>query len=253
MILAVRTVWHHSCMTSQPPPATVVLVHGAWHGAWCWAALQAALDERGIPSLAVDLPGHGASTQPLGDLHGDARHVGDVLDRLGGNVVLVGHSYGGAVITQAAAERTDVAHLVYLAAFVPEPGESVVGMLRAMPEAGTLLDAAVRPGPDGSTVLDPLGAAQALYGDCTPGAISAALDRLSPQPIATVMQPATGSPIGRVPSTYVQCLRDRAVDPSHQAIMAQRCDRSITFDCDHSPFLSRTDDTANLLFQLARG
>jgi pimeloyl-ACP methyl ester carboxylesterase len=51
----------------------VVLVHGAWHGAWCWAALQAELENRGIASLAVDLPGHGASNEPFTDLHGDAR------------------------------------------------------------------------------------------------------------------------------------------------------------------------------------
>lgn len=240
-------------MTSQPPPATVVLVHGAWHGAWCWAALQHALDDRGIPSLAVDLPGHGASTLPLGDLHGDALHVGEVLDRIPGPVVLVGHSYGGAVITQAAADRDDVVHLVYLAAFVPDVGESVISLLRSMPEARTLLDAAVRPGPEGATVLDPSAAAPALYADCPPGAVSAALDRLSPQPIATVTQAVAASAIGRVPSTYVECLRDRAVDPSHQAVMAQRCDHTVQFDCDHSPFLSRIDDTAHLLFQLARG
>jgi len=240
-------------MTSQPPPATVVLVHGAWHGAWCWAALQHALDDRGIPSLAIDLPGHGASTLPLGDLHGDAQHVGEVLDRIGGPVVLVGHSYGGAVITEAAAGRDDVVHLVYLAAFVPEVGESVIGMLRSMPEARTLLDAAVRPGPEGATVLDPAAAAQALYADCAPGAVSAALDRLSPQPIASVTQPVAASAIGQIQSTYVECLRDRAVDPSHQAIMAQRCDHRVRFDCDHSPFLSRTDDTASLLYPLARG
>jgi pimeloyl-ACP methyl ester carboxylesterase len=240
-------------MTSQPPPATVVLVHGAWHGAWCWAALQHALDDRGIPSLAVDLPGHGASTLPLGDLHGDAQHVCEVLDRIGDRAVLVGHSYGGAVITQAAAERDDVTHLVYLAAFVPTVGESVISLLRSMPEARTLLDAAVRPGPDGTTVLDPSQAAPALYADCPPGAVTAALSRLSPQPTATVVQPISGSALGRVPSTYVECLRDRAVDPSHQAIMAARCDRTVQFDCDHSPFLSRTEDTAHLLFQLAHG
>ena len=72
---------------------TVVLVHGAWHGAWCWSALQAELDQRGIASIAVDLPGHGASTAPLGDLHGDAAAVAAVVDRIDGDVVLVGHSY----------------------------------------------------------------------------------------------------------------------------------------------------------------
>ena len=85
----------------------VVLVHGAWHGAWCWAALQAELDRRGVPSLAVDLPGHGASPEPIGGLHDDAAAVTALLDHLAsgaaGPITLVGHSYGGAVITQAAA------------------------------------------------------------------------------------------------------------------------------------------------------
>ena len=74
-------------MSQQP---TVVLVHGAWHGAWCYASLQHALDELGIPSYAVDLPGHGASLLPPTDLLGDAAHVAAVLDRIDGPVVLVG-------------------------------------------------------------------------------------------------------------------------------------------------------------------
>ena len=101
----------------EPSSPLVVLVHGAWHGAWCFAALQAELDSRGIPSLAVDLPGHGASTAPLGDLHGDAAALTEVLRTVRGPVVLVGHSYGGAVISQAAIP-SNVVHLVYLAAFV---------------------------------------------------------------------------------------------------------------------------------------
>ncbi len=84
----------------------VVLVHGAWHGAWCWAAVQAELDGRGLASLAVDLPGHGASTLPFTDLAGDAAHVADVVARAARPVVLVGHSYGGAVIGEAGAHPT---------------------------------------------------------------------------------------------------------------------------------------------------
>ncbi|MGA0194495.1 MAG: alpha/beta fold hydrolase, partial [Ilumatobacteraceae bacterium] len=56
----------------------VVLVHGAWHGAWCWAPLQTELDRRGIASLAVDLPGHGSTGAPFTDLHGDAAAVIEV-------------------------------------------------------------------------------------------------------------------------------------------------------------------------------
>ncbi|MEL6894442.1 MAG: alpha/beta fold hydrolase, partial [Actinomycetota bacterium] len=124
---------------ADAPPRLVVLVHGAWHGAWCWASFQAELDRRGVPSLAIDLPGHGASTEPLGDLHGDAAALGPMLDAVAerrpdvttDGVVLVGHSYGGAVVSQAAAGRNDVAHVAYVAAFALQADESVMGALGA--------------------------------------------------------------------------------------------------------------------------
>src|SRR4051794_4678303 len=86
------------CGMADPRP--IVLVHGAFHGAWCWAALQTELDRLGVPSYAIDLPGHGASTAPLEDLHGDADAVARLLEAIDDEVVLVGHSYGGAVIGQ---------------------------------------------------------------------------------------------------------------------------------------------------------
>ena len=235
------------------PSRPVVLVHGAWHGAWCFAALQAALDERGVASFAIDLPGHGASTLPLGDLHGDAAHVAATLAAIGGRTVLVGHSYGGAVITEAAHLHPDVDHLVYLCAFALDEGESVMGFLAAQPRAAVALSFAVRPGADGSTVLDPELAPAALYGDCPPSVVAAALARLSPQPTATMTQPVTGSPRQRVPSTYVCCGRDEAVHPDHQATMAARCTEVVELDCDHSPFLSQVDAVADLLARLAAG
>ena len=230
----------------------VVLVHGAWHGAWCFAGLQHALDELGVPSIAVDLPGHGASTDGLGGLAADARHVADVLDRLGEPAVLVGHSYGGAVVTQAAVWHPDVAHLVYLAAFALDDGESVMGLLRSLPTAAVALGDAIRPGPEGSTVLDPALAAGALYGDVAGPVVDAALARLSPQSIASMTDVVQGAPRLHLRSTYVQCLRDQAVHPTHQAVMAGRCTDTITLDCDHSPFLSATREVAALLHRLAR-
>ena len=241
-------------MTASPSP--VVLVHGAWHGAWCFAALQQALDDRGVPSYAVDLPGHGASTLPLGDLHGDATHVADVLAALGphrgGPAVLVGHSYGGAVITEAAVRHPDVAHLVYLCAFALQEGESVLGFLGSQPREDVALGGAMVRA-EGGSVLDPALAPGALYGDCTPAQIAAAVARLSPQPDATMIQPVTGSPLDRLPSTYVRCLRDQAVHPTHQAAMAARCTDAVDFDCDHSPFMSMTAATADLLAAIAHG
>lgn len=236
-------------------PRLVVLVHGAWHGAWCWAPLQAELDRRGVASLAVDLPGHGSTGTAFTDLHGDARAVLDVIESQAAlgrtSPVLVGHSYGGAVITEVAARHSDVAHLVYLAAFVLTTGESVMGALTAMPRRDVGLSAAMRPSDDGTSYLDPQAAIPALYGSCEPAVAAAAVARLSPQPMATMVQPVTGSPLDRVPSTYVVCTRDDAVHPDHQRLMAERCRTVVTFDTDHSPFASMTSETADLLERIA--
>lgn len=79
--------------------ATVVLVHGAWHGAWCWDLVVDQLHQQDVPVVAIDLPGHGVSTEPLTDLHGHGDAVRAALESIDGPVVLVGHSYGGAAIT----------------------------------------------------------------------------------------------------------------------------------------------------------
>jgi pimeloyl-ACP methyl ester carboxylesterase len=178
-------------MATAATVPTVLLVHGAWHGAWCWAAVQAGFTDRGIPSLAVDLPGHGASPLPLGDLYGDAAEVRRVIDAIGGPVVLVGHSYGGAVISEAAGDDAAggaVSHLVYLTAFCVEAGEALGGVARSWPDHASL-DAAIRPGAEGMLVLEPIAAAEALYGACTPQQVRTALALVGPQPMATFTQP----------------------------------------------------------------
>jgi pimeloyl-ACP methyl ester carboxylesterase len=237
------------------PAATLVLVHGAWHGGWAWAGVQARLEAAGIASVAVDLPGHGASTEPLGDLAGDAAHVAGVVDSMDGPVVLVGHSYGGAVITEAAHLHPDgVAHLVYVTAFCLAAGESVSGSAGAWHEQGDLGAAIVHA--DGVFRLDPVAGAAALYGRCRPEDAAAATAQLGPQPPASLFQPVTGEPWRTVPTTYVVCEEDRAIPESHQRHMAAHCLASggevVSMDTDHSPFLSMPDATAALLERVAR-
>lgn len=236
-------------------PRHLVLVHGAWHGAWCFGALQAELDRRGIASLAIDLPGHGASPLPLTDFYGDAQCVTDVLTSLHArgvnDVVLVGHSYGGAVITQAASSGPTVSHLVYLAAFAPDAGQSVMSQLIAMPRHDTALGGAMVVVDDANTTINPELAQEAFYGCCDSGVIAASIARLSPQPMVTMTQEVTGAPRDSISSTYVLCSQDRAVHPEHQKIMSQLCNNVVTLDTDHSPFVSMVAETADILEQIA--
>jgi pimeloyl-ACP methyl ester carboxylesterase len=231
----------------------VVLVHGAWHGAWGWAALQAQLDARGIPSLAIDLPGHGASTADLTDLPGDSAAVATVVRRHAGPVILVGHSYGGAVITQVAAEpdiTPHVRHLVYVAAYALQADESILDVILSLPLVTTVLADAIISHDDGTTTIDPERAVPAFYADCPPAAAAAAVARLDHQSGASFGQKVTGSPLGSVPSTYVRCTADEAVPLPQQDLMAARCDHVVTFDTDHSPFLGRPAETADVIARL---
>jgi len=236
---------------SLPVPLPVVLVHGAWHGAWCWSALQAELDRRGIASYALDLPGHASSELPLGDLHGDAALVAASIDALDRDVVLVGHSYGGAVIGEASVRTDRVRHLVYLTAFVLDAGESLMGLMRTMPPAETPLGASMVIRDDGTSVIDPAGAVRAFYEHCPPGVAEAAISRLSPQPFATFTQATTGAGWATIPSTYVRCTDDQAIHLDHQTYMASRCGDVQTLHTDHSPFASAVVDTADILERIA--
>lgn len=112
--------------------ATVVLVHGAWHGGWCWEPVVDLLAAQGIPAIALDLPGHGTSSAPRTDLHGHGnaiRDTIDTIDAIDGPVILVGHSYGGAAITDAG---TPALVPGFVARLVPEGAASFDPQPRAV-------------------------------------------------------------------------------------------------------------------------
>ena len=227
--------------------SNVLLVHGAWHGAWCWAPLQQALDQLGIPSHAIDLPGHGISPLPLGDLHSDAAAVVEALDTLPSDTLLIGHSYGGAVISQAAAHSDRIAHLMFIAAFALKAGESVNGFLRSAPRHKVELANIMVPTDEGVTTLDLEHAGALLYPGSSKVVQRACAERLGPQPNATMTQEVGGAPASAIESTYVLCNQDRAVHPEHQRIMAARCSSVIEIDSDHSPFVDEPATIASII------
>ena len=231
----------------------VVLVHGAWHGAWCWAALQSELDSRGIASLAIDLPGHGTSLDDFGDLVGNANYVARILAKLDQPVVLVGHSYGGAVITQAGSPAANVVHLVYISAFVPDIGETVIGLSQSVPDAPTKLSGAMVITNDGFSTIDPELARDVFYAHSDAASAAAHVGRLCAQPFAAFTQPASNAAWRHIPSTFIRCTDDQAVHISLQDHMATHCTFTATIDTDHSPFASAPAETADIIERIARG
>jgi pimeloyl-ACP methyl ester carboxylesterase len=237
---------------------SVVLVHGAWHGAWCFERVLPLLAAAGIPALAIDLPGHGDDPGPLLDLHGDAARVREVLDGLDGDCVLLGHSYGGAVITEAG-NHPAVRHLVYLCAFALDEGETCVEAATAAAQAtgfdfathtGPNLAEAIVAGDDGNTTIAPDLASACLYNDCDPATAAQAVARLGPQPAVTLVDVPTNQAWRERPSTYVVCTEDLAVPPDIQRVMAQRCTTTVEWPASHSPFLSMPERFVSLLSDL---
>ena len=221
---------------------TYLLVHGAWHGAWCWERLGGALEERGATWVALDLPS-ASSGDPLVDMGADVRELRRFsVDR--GPVVLVAHSYGGAVVAEAAPKLNDLRGIVYLAALVPRLGQSAGDVSREYARRSPLDEAIRRE--DGLLRLDSGPAARALYGDCDDATREWAINQVTPQSLVSFRTPRTSENIA-VASTYVICRRDQAILPEVQEHLAERCDDVVEIDSDHSPFLSHPEVVADLL------
>ncbi|BEU21198.1 alpha/beta fold hydrolase [Paraburkholderia terrae] len=237
--------------------STFVLVHGSWHGAWCWERLVPMLEVNGHHVCAVDLPGMGRDRTDPNEVSFAlcVQKIVDALTAANGPVILVGHSLAGVLITQVAEicpER--VAALVYLAAFVPSDGESCAQL--SGDDHGTL-PFGMRISPDGMTalVLDPW-IVPSFYNDCSEVDTIDAVRRIKQQPMAPLLQPVAISDArsGSVPSVYIECLRDHAITPGFQRQMqaARSFEFVLSLDTGHSPFISAPSDLAKHLLTVSQ-
>ncbi|GAA3389464.1 alpha/beta fold hydrolase [Cryptosporangium minutisporangium] len=235
-------------------PAPLLLLHGFWHGSWCWSEVLPRLAAAGRRAAAVDMAGHGlrarrpafarrspadaqaqaTEVSPVADV--DLDHAGDLLiaqiQQLGGGrpVVVVAHSAGGFVLTRAAQQAPElIAHAVYLAAFMPASGVPGIAYIQSPENAGELIGPSLRADPAavGALRLDTSSSdadyqaqlRQAFYGDVDPDAADAAIGLLSPDApaaIVTATTTLTSDGWGSVPRTYVTCEQDMAIRPTLQ-------------------------------------
>lgn len=247
---------------NSTPAATVVLVHGAWHGGWCFAKTVAALEAKGVAAVAPDLPGHGADRGPLGGLAEDAQRIREVVAATSGPVVLLGHSYGGLVITEAASDpqiAARVHHLVYLCAIVTAPGQTFFSV--PADHSRSLLGPLIRAGEDGvSTIVtsDVAATKAVFFGDCSDDDVAFAIANLSTQPLGNMSSTISGDPLATVSATYIRCTEDCAIPIEVQdaliasASASARSMDTITMRASHSPFLSMPDQLAGHVALLAR-
>ncbi len=209
--------------------------------------------------MAIDLPGHGDDASALTDLHGDAQRVRSALDGFAEPVVLVGHSYGGIVNTEAGVHPM-VSELVYLASFNLDEGESAMSAAAGESTAAALdhtgrpdVLAQIHMAEDGTSTIDQAGARILFYNDCSDEWADWAVARLGPHPLESLSQSPEAVAWRHKPSTYAVCTLDNIVHPDLQRILARRADRVVEWPTGHSPFLSRADLVADLLASAASG
>ena len=240
--------------------ARFVLVHGAFHGAWCWSPVVERLRGKGHDVIAIDLPGAGDDQTPLAEvtLDGYVDRVCRELDTPGAErTILVAHSAGGISATAAAAQMPErVAQLVYVAAFLPNDGDSLIGLTELPEGAGDLVQAnAVIAGDPPIATMPPETTGETFYGSCSDQQIAWANARLVPQPLSVFVTPVSLGETGTrgIPRAYVICSQDKALPtPLQRRFVADNpCDPVFEIDTDHSPFLSATDELIDALDGIA--
>jgi pimeloyl-ACP methyl ester carboxylesterase len=229
--------------------ATLLLVHGGWGGAWIWEPVLPSLGEKGVRAEMIErLPSAGDDPAELGDLHADAEHVRERISDIAGPVVLCGHSYGGMVITEVADEPS-ISESIYLAAFWPSAGQSLLDLVGEGPLPDWIVDRG-----DGSLmVTEDVGRArQALFAHLDPDSAAQAHRELVLQAASSFATPS-GAPRCSHPTTYVLCSEDEAIPIAAQEEMSASADATIRLKSDHCPQLSHPEEVAEALARAVVG
>jgi pimeloyl-ACP methyl ester carboxylesterase len=229
--------------------AVFLLVPGAWHGAWCWERLTPLLEAAGHLVIAPELEEAppGANPLPLW-----AKQVAALAAVAPEPIILVGHSRGGMVISEAAALAPEkIRRLVYLSGFLLPAGESMQSAM-AVPEAGGEPDY-LRPARGRKLAVAAEAIIPRFYHLADPSVAKDAAARLHPEPLGTFSAAVTAQKSSQIPRAYIECTQDRVVPLALQRAMqaALPCAPVLTLPADHSPFTSMPEKLAEALLSLA--
>jgi pimeloyl-ACP methyl ester carboxylesterase len=226
----------------------IVLVHGSYHGAWCWDLLVPELERRGHRPIAVDLP----VSDPLAGASEYADVVARAIDP-DSEPIVVAHSMAG-LVSPLVPERRAVRRLVFLAAMLPRPGVSANDQRKAEP-----IDALIEPTTaewsglgDDVWMVGPKTATEVFFHDAPPDVAAWAAGRLRPQCYRVMNEP---SPLVEWPSVdrdFIVCRDDRALNPAwgRSAARERLGVEAVEIDGSHSPFLTRPAELADLIDSL---
>jgi len=231
---------------------TFILVHGAWHGGWCWYKVIPLLEKEGHRVEALDMPGHGRDKTPISEITFESyvQSVCGIIDAQSEPVILVGHSWGGHIITQVAEYRPEkVKLLVYLTAFLVASGEPLL----QLGKESILMPNVIVSEDQSCTTVRADAVKEVFYHDCSDEDVALAKLLLVPQArVSPALSNITEHNFGRIPRVYIECLQDVAITPSRQKEMYTRlpCQKVISMNTSHSPFFSAPVELAKNLLSL---
>jgi pimeloyl-ACP methyl ester carboxylesterase len=229
------------------PKPTIVLVHGAWADASGWTGVTQRLQRQGYTVIAP--------ANPLRGLASDADYLRSVLATIDGPIVLVGHSYGGMVLTNTATGNPEVKALVYIAAFAPDLGDTVGGLNAMNPGSQLGPDALVfRPFPGGVDAYIAPGAFRSAFASDLPRRTTDTMATAQRPIAANVLGEPSGDPAwATIPSWYLVATEDNAIPPATQRFMAQRAG-AVTREvpASHVAMISQPEAATDLIRQAAR-
>ena len=226
---------------------TIVLVHGAFAESASWDRVVRELENAGQNVIAA--------ANPLRGLAADAQSVSDLIRTIEGPVLLVGHSYGGMVISNVAADAGDITGLVYVAAFAPEPGESAFSLAQRFP--GSTLGDALRPVPRTNGSTDLYIAREIFHEQFAADVTAPEAARMAaaqrPVTLEALQEPSGDRPLWKErPSWFLVAAEDRNIPAALQHFMAHRAGARRTVElpsASHAAAVSHPDETARLILE----
>ena len=233
-----------------------VLVHGAYHGKWCWYKVIPILEKDGNKVYAIDLPGHGQDNTPPEDvtLEKYKEKILQTINKIDGQVILIGHSLGGISISSVAETVPDkIESLIYLSAVLPIDGESAFVASSLDPNPNETVFYEISDNKKTVKVIPDL-AKDIFYNTCSDKDKEYGISKLSAQAMEPFFATVNLSKerFGNIPKYFIETLKDEALSIEIQRIWHQRtkCEAIYSLDSGHSPFFSMPKKLAEAILAI---
>ncbi len=236
---------------------TFILIHGSWHSSWNWHKIVPVLEKQGHKVFAIDLPGMGRDKTSIKEvtLESTVEEICKLIDSIDDQVILVGHSKNGIMISQAAEYRPEkIEKLIYLAAYLIPNSKTQAGY-SSQDVYGVLKPYVTRFPDTNSHTLQSEIYKEGLYHDCDDDIYQMARMILSHESAVTGITPLqlTNENFGSVPRYYIECTEDKAVTPFIQQKMYTEmvCEKVYKMQTSHSPFFSKPQELCEIFLEIA--